>query len=106
MSEVDYTYAVQERLVDKYGTQYGISRAMIGRIQDGTASAADYTTYTTNSPKLVDRFKSDLASMDLNNISRQDAEIASCLMAANNATFQRDETYAKVITPNGVGRML
>jgi hypothetical protein len=106
MSEVDYAYAVQEKLVSKYGSEYGLTPALVGRIQDGTASEHDYNTYTEHSPKLVDRFKKDLATMDMNNISRDDAEIAVGLIAANNATFDRDETYAKVVTPNGVSRML
>jgi hypothetical protein len=106
MSGVDYEHEVQKRLIARYGAGYGVTPELVDRIQNGTASAADRAFYAENAARLTDRFRSDLATMSMNAIRQADAELAVGLLAATHRTFGKDETYSKVMTPDGVRRML
>jgi hypothetical protein len=46
MREYEYAAVLQGKILDKYGTLYGISKDLVNRVSAGTATPDELTTYS------------------------------------------------------------
>lgn len=107
MLELEYAQVAQGKILDKYGTLYGISKDLVDRIGKGTATPEELTTYTQNADRLVAKFKADMRQTEPEAYSDLDIEIITAMAATNYASFQRnDEPFAKVVPPASVAESL
>lgn len=100
---------LQERLVARYGAEYGITPALVARIDAGTASRDELRSYTENVGKLAARFKSDMRDKPLEDYSSGDVELVMAMADANHRYAESadpGETLSKVVPTERVASLL
>lgn len=97
----------QSKLIEKYGSEYGITPELLDNIDQGTASSAELKTYTDSAEKLVMRFKSDMRKTEPDNYTDQDIEIIMAMVDANYRYFEQgQEKFGKIIPTATVSKTL
>src|SRR5262249_39407170 len=98
MREYEYAAVLQGAILDKYGTTYGISKDLVTRIGNGTATSAELDTYTQNAARLVTKSKADMGGTAVETYSDQDIKIITAMAATHRATYQSgSEPVAKFV---------
>lgn len=98
MDKSTYAVVLQEKILDKYGSLYGISKDIVDRIGKGTATSAELTTYTENADRVVEKFKTDMRSTVADDYTDADVEIIIAMAATNYANYDgRDDPFAKIV---------
>lgn len=97
----------QNKLIEKYGSEYGITPELLNKIEQGTATSSELKTYTESSQQLVMRFKSDMRKTEPDNYTDQDIEIIMAMVDANYRYFENGkEQFSKIIPTDKVKKTL
>ncbi len=97
----------QNKLIEKYGSEYGITSELLNKIDQGTATSSELKTYTESSQQLVMRFKSDMRKTEPDDYTDQDIEIIMAMVDANYRYFENgQEQFSKIIPTNKVKKTL
>lgn len=97
----------QDKLIEKYGEEYGITTELLEKIDRGTATKEELNSYSQSADKIVVKFKEDMRTTEPENYSVQDIEIVMAMIDANYLNFQnKDEPFSKVITESGIEYLL
>ncbi|WP_437642417.1 hypothetical protein [Sorangium sp. So ce854] len=99
--------ALQGAILDLYGPALGITRELRARVDAGTATPEELTTYTQNADQVIDKVKTDMRSTPLDSYSKDQIDIITLANAIHYAIFQsRDEPFAKIVPAAEVAKVL
>lgn len=97
----------QDKLIEKYGAEYGITTELLNKIYRGTATEEELNTFTQSADKMVVKFKEDMRTTEPENYANQDIEIVMAMIDANYLNFKnKQEPFSKVIPESGVQDLL
>lgn len=97
---------LSEKLIEKYGSQYGLSQSLVDRVFSGSASDAELNAYTQGSDRLVMQFKNDLRTVPLENYTDQDVDIVIALADANHRYAETGTEPLSKVIPTGYAQKL
>lgn len=106
LSDYQREQLLAEKLIAKYGPEYGLSMELVDKVFSGGANDAELNAYTAGSDKLVMRFKNDLRTVPLADYTDQDVDLVIALADANHRYAEAGTEQLSKVIPTGYAQKL